>query len=715
MKTPRKARLCRLILFLILPLLLSNVRHAAAQGLPITQTPLDSWSFDDPRSVFYIPGDWSGDSGYPPVSFTNITASIYGDDGSLTVDSTNAAWLQYNVYEDDGTTNLTVDTGSITLWFNPSWGSVSVGGSGSGTWGQLVDAGQWTSNASYGWWSLYTDPAGTNLYFSAQNNAGTQANYLSAPIAWTPGQWHFIALTYSSTNTLLYLDGQLATNGSGMSVWPDSTVLANGFYIGSDTNGESQAHGSFDDIYTYNYVLSSNTISSTFSAFNPSYYLLDSWSFNNKSDFWLSDFGYDPISFTNLNTTLGDGTALLLDTNTTALLQYNVYESDGTTNLTVNQGSVVMWFAPSWASTNAGAVGPGAWGQLIDAGEWTSDASYGWWSLNVDPTGTNLWFSAQNAGAQTNYLCAPISWSADDWHFIALTYSASNTAVYVDGKLATNGVGMSIWPSSTVLSNGFNIGSDTNGYTQAHGIFDDVATYSIPLDATTVSNIFISEATAFTIDPFTTFKNNIVSGNAQPSSSPMVYEAITGIGSLQNIGSASSCFSSTNVWITNVVATLTGGGTNATMNLMFTIEGGSNGVPYDVFANSALTFGTNSMPWSWMGQGYQCNVYMLTNLPPTTCFLILGTPQDSDGDGLTDAYEKLVSHTNPLVADTDGDGLSDAWEVLLGTNPNFGDNATTASRLNYTYDAADWLEGISGKKTGAVSLDNEGNVLSVSQ
>ena len=131
------------------------------------------------------------------------------------VDSTNAAWLKYHVYESDGTTNLSVDKGSVTLWFASSWGSTNAGGTGPGWWGQLIGAGQWTSNAVYGWWSLYTDPAGTNLYFSAQNNAGAQANYLAAPVAWTSGQWHFIALTYSSTNTALYLDGQLATTGAG--------------------------------------------------------------------------------------------------------------------------------------------------------------------------------------------------------------------------------------------------------------------------------------------------------------------------------------------------------------------------------------------------------------------------------------------------------------------------------------------------------------------
>jgi len=48
---------------------------------------------------------------------------------------------------------------------------------------------------------------------------------------------------------------------------------------------------------------------------------------------------------------------------------------------------------------------------------------------------------------------------------------------------------------------------------------------------------------------------------------------------------------------------------------------------------------------------------------------MLGTPQDSDCDGLTDAYERLVSKTNPYVADTSGDGMSDSDKILAGLNP----------------------------------------------
>jgi hypothetical protein len=159
--------------------------------------------------------------------------------------------------------------------------------------------------------------------------------------------------------------------------------------------------------------------------------------------------------------------------------------------------------------------------------------------------------------------------------------------------------------------------------------------------------------------------SSIVSAPSSPSSPPGYYDAITGQGGLQFV-SSTTAITSSNVWITNVTAHVTSGG----MSLTFTIQGGYDYAPYDVFANSVLDFSSNTnLAWAWMGQGYHGNTYTLTNLPSTACFLILGTAQDSDGDGLTDAFERLVSKTNPNNPDTDGDGISDSDEVLSGSNP----------------------------------------------
>ncbi|MGD0349088.1 MAG: LamG-like jellyroll fold domain-containing protein [Verrucomicrobiota bacterium] len=396
---------------------------------------------------------------------------------------------------------------------------------------------------------------------------------------------------------------------------------------------------------------------------------LDSWSFYDHTN-WTSDLGYAPVSFTNLSFSyLGNGASLVVDTNIPAWLQYNVYESDGTTNLTVNSGSVTFWFAPgSWSSTNAGGTGPGEWGRLFEVGSYTPDSSYGLWSIYVDDGGNNIYFSAQTNDLSSNvttYVSFPISWTTNYFHFIALTYSPTDTALYLDGVLATNGPGVTIYPGPDVLANGFYLGSDSNGVYQAHGLFNTVATYNYPLGSNDVQQIYNCEHTIYEINPFNIPYMNISSAPSNPSSSPGAYYAITGPGNLQSVGTVTA-ITSTNVWMTNVTASVIGG----SMALTFTIQGGSDNVRYDVFANSILDFsGDTNKAWGWMGQGYHGNTYMLTNLPNTACFLILGTPQDSDFDGLTDAYERLVSKTNPYNADTDGDGISDSDEVLGGTDP----------------------------------------------
>ena len=84
----------------------------------------------------------------------------------------------------------------------------------------------------------------------------------------------------------------------------------------------------------------------------------------------------------------------------------------------------------------------------------------------------------------------------------------------------------------------------------------------------------------------------------------------------------------------------------------------------NIFSGGAAV---TNIHWSCAGQ----------RIPPykgDSGFFRLGTRQDSDGDGLPDAYEIIVLGSNPLLSDSDGDGLSDAEEGALGTNPLSADS-----------------------------------------
>jgi hypothetical protein len=396
----------------------------------------------------------------------------------------------------------------------------------------------------------------------------------------------------------------------------------------------------------------------------------------------------------------------MLDSTNAAWLHYNITENDGTNHFKVERGSVMFWFAPNWSGTNQGGMGPGEWSRLIEVGSYSTNASYGWWSIYTDPDGVNLYFSAQTNGSGTTYLTAPISWNITNrWHLIALTYSATNTSLYLDSELVTNGAPMTLWPGPDVLTNGFFIGSDSNGLSQAHGMFDDLWTYDYPIDQSTVIGQFMYYGAWYFLNPWN--RANYASAHSEPTATPY-FNPVTGSGYLVQFTNAAPCTTDDNVWMTNVVVSMA---TNGTMNVSFAIAGGTEGTLYDVFANSLLDFSaTTNAPWAWMGQGHHCTTYMLTNLPPLSTYLILGQPIDSDSDGLTDAMELLVYKTNPHLADSSGDGMLDGWKIVWGFDPLIDNTAQSNKRSNYNYDAAGWLRQLTGILSESLTLDREGNV-----
>ena len=422
-------------------------------------------------------------------------------------------------------------------------------------------------------------------------------------------------------------------------------------------------------LYAARAILVAGFVVSATSGGATGYTPLNSWSFVDSTN-WTSDSGSAPVSFTNLNhSVLGDGSSLVVNSTNAAWLQFNVVETNGATNLTVDAGTVMFWFASSWSNTGAGGTGPGVWGRLFEVGGYTPDSSLGWWSLYVDNVGNNIYFSAQTNDFSSNVvtcLSAPIAWTTNYFHFVALTYGATNTAMYLDGVLATNGPPLTVRPGPGATAGGFFIGGSSNGLNQAHGLFNSLYTFNTPLDAGTIRSIFDSQLIYYLINPLNKAMQQNFPASGSSSWTPG-YDAITGQGSLVDLGTVANCVNGeTNiVYLTNI--TVTAGSGN--MSVTFDIGGGVDGAAYDVFASPQLAFGMSGASWTWMGQGRHCHSYSLSGLPDAACFLILGTPQDTDEDGLTDAYELLASHTDPNNPDTDGDAWTDSEEVLNGTDP----------------------------------------------
>jgi len=72
--------------------------------------------------------------------------------------------------------------------------------------------------------------------------------------------------------------------------------------------------------------------------------------------------------------------------------------------------------------------------------------------------------------------------------------------------------------------------------------------------------------------------------------------------------------------------------------------------------------------WAWLGRSTpgQTN-FIVSPLPQPECYFTLGTMQDSNGDGVSDAYTRLVGLND--TSDWDGDGVSNVEEMREGRNP----------------------------------------------
>jgi thrombospondin type 3 repeat protein len=402
---------------------------------------------------------------------------------------------------------------------------------------------------------------------------------------------------------------------------------------------------------------------------------LDSWSFTMTN--WESDEGYAPIAYTNIicdesawssDDGILDCNGLILDSTNAAFLNYKTVEDDGHTNLSCTAGTIWFWFSPDWDSESQGGTGPGDWGRFIDVGAYTTNATSQWWSLLLSPDGNNIYFSGQTNGAGTNYLNAPISWTAGSWHLIGLTYTATNSILYIDDQVATNGIGVIYPPNHNVLTNGFNIGSDRlSGTQQARGEFVDVESWNMIFPSDEFS-AYYDEMLPELPGSFGGFGGGFA-------------DSFGGVGGFSGGGSSSggipSFVDGTNLWLQITRTTNTG----TSQTAYFTIwppTGVTNSV-YDLFYTTNLATdvsGLNGTNWAWVlrsGAG-ETNL-TVTNLTADNNFFQLGLTNDTDGDGLSDAFERLVSHTDPNNADQNTNGIPDGWEWNYFGSLNLSSNA----------------------------------------
>lgn len=150
----------------------------------------------------------------------------------------------------DGNPVIMPDTGSVRFWYAPPWNSGERHGSDSSI--LLLAA---ITKSATPWLQLHVTADG-----SAVGLTDAKGNVLAAAkVEWKAESWHQIAVTYSEKETQLFVDGQLAATGSGVTVALTKRSIL-GVSLGSAPDGTAPTEGSYDEFYTFAFALTPEDI-----------------------------------------------------------------------------------------------------------------------------------------------------------------------------------------------------------------------------------------------------------------------------------------------------------------------------------------------------------------------------------------------------------------------------------------------------------------------
>lgn len=408
------------------------------------------------------------------------------------------------------------------------------------------------------------------------------------------------------------------------------------------------------------------------------------WRFDTTNE-WASP-RTAPLAWLNLASAESwSGYALQMDGGLPRLLALPAVAGNGKTNLGLASGTIRFWFSPSWTSRALGGGGPGASARLLEVGAWTETQGAGGWSLACDESGDALAFAARIPTGDAVLMTVPLQWRAGQWHQVALSYSPAGSWLFLDGQLAAQGLPTAFGIMATNGGRfGFCLGSDVNGNHLAQGLFDELTTFSSPLSAVALARNFSSVSALAVLGPVTEaeetarFQRAASAGAARSLNRASSQTSLASEPPLPGEGGESGTNAPPELappydgpelhlevpaWTANGLALAYGGGD-------------SSHPPYDVFLttnlNSILSVhdGCSPLPWAWVYRtsSDQTN-WVLSPLPPKQAFVRLALTTDTDSDGLTDAFEVLVSKSNPSTPYTRGDGVDDWTAYALGLGP----------------------------------------------
>jgi hypothetical protein len=345
-------------------------------------------------------------------------------------------------------------------------------------------------------------------------------------------------------------------------------------------------------------------------------------------------------------------------------------------------GSFRLWFRPLWSSVGAGGNGPGQWATLWEIARIRGGHDGFWLAVLVQPDGRSVSLRARSEGEVQTCVETPVRWVSNQWHEIVVTFPGETTALYVDGAEAGRSERCFVWPNPDGWRDlSFCIGGSLDGRSVAAGDFEEVSTLSEALTPDYINWNYQRLARVAALGPVT--EEELLARKEAALAAKMGLQSLTADGPPAPPGGGSSG----------------GGGESppppppppglkltvpvvAGNSLAISLREADTNDAYDIFHKTALSAGNN---WTLVAAGGVGQTNFAVALPSTNAaFYRAATALDSDGDGLSDAFELSVTGTATNLFDSDSDGISDALEDSNGNGiPNFAEAARNVAVCVY--------------------------------
>jgi hypothetical protein len=286
-------------------------------------------------------------------------------------------------------------------------------------------------------------------------------------------------------------------------------------------------------------------------------------------------------------------------------------DSTGHTNVSCDTaGALRFWISPYWTSSSvASGASPGTTATVLELDAVNGTQSAVAWSLQISADGNTVSLSSQTGAGLQMVLQAPIAWQAGTWHNVVLDFGPQGSALFVDGMLSAQASSLpSIPPSVGQLV----IGSALAGNAAAGADFDEIYSFNHDLTDSDIASYWQMTSGEAALGPLP----DVAQGQQIPHRRPL--QSPADLTPVYDPNQGGGCVTVGPVFITNFFSVLT----NRTTTVYFDVQGGTNGILYDIYSG----YGLSTHQWNWLCQGFTCSSYSFSNQPADFSFYVVAAP-----------------------------------------------------------------------------------------